>query len=685
VLKVIRRSASLSNISKPNLSGQIATILILMMVAVLIFVLAIVNMGKISITATTLANAADSAALSLGSQLATKANVLYNSIPGIEKCKKSSWLSVILAIVFAIIVVIVGYGTTWFASYGILVAALAGAIGGAIGAAISGTNILTGALQGAIIGAAIGGGAMMGAEIGVGAAGESAATSGQAAYEAGIAAGMTEAAAGEFAIDVAVSCIASASAVGATIGVVVVAGCKLYNASVADKMSSAAIAAASKALNGLPEYERFQEGTMLQAFSLVVDDPNMVADSPDTDTDGDTSEEVSAFQVWWWNRTEAYRSAAATMKTLTDAFKTALADFKEYELYTVYQDCSGGYGCVSVYGPFCRQEIEGGDGSLIAFFRTLESLRGLTFWDSGPSQAALNSWLAACDSCETCTDCGSPPAGYDYVDDMILELQNFSDFSNAIEQQDSYDLVGTYNSWFPSFYDPSQTGDFYDKLQEIRNNMLSWSSEIETVRQSLEVCTAGNLDTEGSGACTECSEAVVWPPCSKSCVTNPPCRGDGEDFAASFGTLNEDLVDEFAAAQATLSNVISQVDTVMAAIQNYYNQMEAATGDVLGGVNPATYTWSDSLGSHSVAVTAGSYEVPHTETKTSGSWTKKTCIYLRHYSGSTSVSVSRTDPSGGAVGVLGTWNRSGGTISRSATVSYNGACSEHGGCYVRLQ
>ncbi len=669
MLKAIHRSTSLSNISKPDLSGQIATILILMMVAVLIFVLAIVNIGKMSITATTLANAADSSALSLGSQLATKANVLYNSIPGIEKCQKSSWLGTILAIIFAIIVTVITYGAGWSAGYVIIAAAVAGAIGGAIGAAISGTNVLTGALQGAIIGAAIGGGAMMGAEIGSGSVlgsggGGMGAALGPPTYATAAAA-------------------ATASTIGAVVGIAVVAGCKLYNASVADKMSSAAIAAASKALNGLPEYERFQEGTMLQAFSLTVDDPNMVADSPDSDTDGDTSERVSAFQVWWWGRTEAYRSAAAGMKTLTDAFKTALADFKEYELYTVYQDCSGGYGCTNVYGPFCRQEVEGGDGSLIAFFRTLESLHGLTFWDPGPSGAALDAWLASCDACETCTDCPAPPAGYDGVDDMIINLQNFSDFSQAIEQQDSYDLVGTYDSWFPSFYDPAQTGDFYDLLQGIKNNMVSWSAEIETVRQSLDVCTAGNLDSE-SNTCIECSTTVVWPPCSKSCITNPPCRGDGDDFAASFGTLDEDLEDEFAVAQATLADVISQVDTVMSAIKNYYDQMEAACSGIEGGTNPATYAWSDTLGNHSVTVTVGSFEVPHTETKSSGGWTKKTCIYLRHYAGSVGVSVSKTDPSGGAVGILGTWNRLGGTISRSATVSYNGACSEHGGCYVRL-
>ncbi|MDP2043762.1 MAG: pilus assembly protein TadG-related protein, partial [Candidatus Omnitrophota bacterium] len=174
MLQAIQKTTSLARISKRKLSGQIATILILMIVAVLIFVLVIINLGKVSLTTTTLANAADSAALTLGSQLATKANSLWHSLDNqTEKCKKSGWFKIILAIVcavVAIIIVILSWGSAYPAYWGLWLVAVglvAGGIGGAIGAAIDGTNVLTGALQGAITGAAIGASAAIGVELGI--------------------------------------------------------------------------------------------------------------------------------------------------------------------------------------------------------------------------------------------------------------------------------------------------------------------------------------------------------------------------------------------------------------------------------------------------------------------------------------------------------------------------------------
>lgn len=654
MLQAIQKTTSLARISKRNFCGQVATILILMMVAVLIFVLAIINLGKISLTTTTLSNAADSAALGLGSQLGTKANSLWHALgEKTEKCKKGGWLVTILGIVFAIVAVVLAIvfppSTGVTAPLLIGVGAGAGMIGGIVGAVVQGTNILTGALQGAIIGAAIGAGAAAGAGAGAGLEGVvpgatpgtylvggvviTAKTAAEAALIAGAAGGAV-----------------TGVAIGVAVGITLAAGSAIYNKSVADKMSSAAFAAAAKALSGLPDYYQYQEGVVLQAFSQTVDDPNMETDSVDTDTDGDLNEEVSAFQVWWYNRTSQYEPIVNLMKSHTATFKTALK-------YTVHTSgpfgisWSSGYGILP-FDSFYRDEVEGADGSVIEVLRSLEDAvaGGVSFWDPGPTESQINNWIASCDACEACEECPTaPPAGYDLTDDMMIALQNFSDYAQAILDQDTSGLVSSYNSWIKNFYDPDEQGDYYGQLQEIKSGLTKWSLEIESLRTKLPKCVKG---------------LVLSPDYS-----NPPCQKD------SFGTIDEDSDDEFSAAQADINSAIKRINTVLSAILNYYNKMEAAGASLLGGMNPATYSWTDSIGAHSVKVSVGDFTVPYIKTKKSGSLVSKICLILKNYSGSVSVSITKTDPSDVNIGVLGAWNRSAGTITRRSTVSYNGVCS----------
>ena len=90
LLKVI----SLKNLYDNSEKGQITTLLLLMIVGVLAFVLVTANLGNISTVTTNLSNAADSAALYLASQLATRSNQLWEELDReTEKCKKGGMLS----------------------------------------------------------------------------------------------------------------------------------------------------------------------------------------------------------------------------------------------------------------------------------------------------------------------------------------------------------------------------------------------------------------------------------------------------------------------------------------------------------------------------------------------------------------------------------------------------------------
>lgn len=365
MLRYLEKITSLKNLGHNSAKGQIVTLLMLMMVGVLILVMITVNLGNVSTTATNLSNAADSAALYLASQLATKSHQLYKALgDDTKKCKKGGFFALFLAIVVAIIAVvvtIVTMGTTWAAAHlaiMMVIGAGAGAVGGAVGGAIAGTGVLQGAVMGAAVGAAIGGAAsgiagMMApttsstavtvtgiqlpasviqgtvlestaftvaagpagiavGSVGAGSAGAIAAASGIAV--AGVGAGAASGGA-----------IATAGAGQAVMGTLGVAS-KVYNTYVDQQMSQAAISAAAKSINGLLEYDRYRENVFFQALSQTVDDPtktdsvcvdNKECDPHDSDGDGDTDEKVPYFQYWWDVRVLALKKIIPDLKNRT--------------------------------------------------------------------------------------------------------------------------------------------------------------------------------------------------------------------------------------------------------------------------------------------------------------------------------------------------------------------------------
>jgi len=314
---------SLNNLREGKPLGQVATLLILMIVVILIMILTTVNLGQLAISTTNLSNVADGAALNLASQLATRSYSLYKGLGNsLCKCKSGGFGGLIGAIIGAIIVIVVtvvtyGAGTapTMAAAFGstttmVAAGAIGGAIGGAAGSAYSGTNVLQGAIQGALIGASIGFGA---SSIGTSTvtAGSGATSSAgivttevtvvqtSATYGAGSALGGgvqgnyvlqslplavgTEVPAGATVLS---GSVAVPSLTGAVVGGGLAASTATYNAYVADQNQSAAFAAASQMLNGLPDYDRFRESIFLQVFSQTVDDPNKDMDSDDLNGNG---------------------------------------------------------------------------------------------------------------------------------------------------------------------------------------------------------------------------------------------------------------------------------------------------------------------------------------------------------------------------------------------------------------
>ncbi|MBI2495481.1 MAG: Tad domain-containing protein [Candidatus Omnitrophica bacterium] len=674
--------------------GQITTLMLLMIVVVLSFVMMTANLGQLSMTATRLSNAADASALLLGSQLATKSKVLWESMEHqTEKCKKANFFSSFLAIPFAIAMLVlapylapalVGTMVTTVAGVtvatgaaGVIAGAIGGAVGGAIGGAITGggQGALSGALQGALVGASLGLGVSAGAAAGakIGAS--------MAVSAMGASAAILEGA--------GASLIAAGTTAGGIGGAALSAGSSVYTAVVQDQIRADAVTQAGKALNGLPEHERFRESVMFQAFLQTVDDPNEEADAADSDEDGDRGEKVPAFQVAWAARKEDMAGTVEDrMRPATIRFLNELAAFE-----AVARNATSPGGILS------RLEVEGADGEVVELVRALERVFNLRFWTPGPTRADLEGWHE-----HDCRNCDAP-SWYDEIDFTIDAFQDIVETSagsddgthRGIREKPIEEVVSGWKTWVRSFYDPDNQGDFYDRLGMIvvggdgLGGMPSWRDEIETIRRGLALCTYEEVCEEladnperprstaggpGGGWVVQPSSSTGSPPtpgggsessgqsrvtrhCVPVAVQNPSCRGDGTQVPVSGGSTDADFADEFGQVRGHLDGLVGQVRHFRDKIKEFYDEMRAAedqlgatvSGGRISGSNPATYPWTDSRGRHSVTVEVGPFKVPSIQTRKSGGvFNKKICMRLEDYAddgSNTWVGITRRDqPSG---------------------------------------
>lgn len=398
--------------------GQIAMLLMLTLIGILVFAVAIANLGVSATMASTVANAADAAALQLGSDLASKSHGLNESLktvkgkyeagPPPKTCvKKAGFGLTILAVVAAaaaayflgplvaplLAPTLTGTAATIVA--GALVGAAAGGITGASFGAGTGTGALSGGLQGAQVGA------MTGAAIGAGGEGFGTWQDFLPMFENP-----------EFV----------ASTAGMAAGGTASFGINLYSDFEETRQQAAAVRATAVDLSGLDEPEQFRERAMLEAFRRTVDDPNTREDTCDADIDGDTDEDMSRFQHFWCERTKALKAAQAEVATRVTAllkeFRDLLASFAlTTQTFNLEQ--------------LARRDIEGADGRVVELARLLEHHEErlettndqdvpVAFWDDGPTAQALAAWL------NDPNEDVPPPEGYDSLDHAVALLQGFA-------------------------------------------------------------------------------------------------------------------------------------------------------------------------------------------------------------------------------------------------------------------
>lgn len=350
-MRQLRTLISVANLAarKRGKRGQIATFLLLGLGVVLILALATANLGQFSLATTEASNTADSAVLLLGSQLATKANVHYQTLgERIQKCKRTGFLGTLLAIVVAIAVTVltwgvgapIGMGFFAFAAQNLGLMMAVGAAGGFLGGAIGGAVVhgtlsgaLTGGLHGAMTGAAIGGGISSVAHGVAKAAATTAVNSLQGAGE------MAALGAGDVYSAAYANAMAQYGAAAGVAGGSSAVGGSVYHGVTEQMKTEDSFTVAAKAISGLPERDQIRESVFLQAFSQTVKDPNLTdgtchwptpedaegivqvtGDPDDHDADGDRAEQIPCFRYWWDQRIVNLKAKFPELQADIEAF-----------------------------------------------------------------------------------------------------------------------------------------------------------------------------------------------------------------------------------------------------------------------------------------------------------------------------------------------------------------------------
>ncbi len=657
MISYLYKTMSLNSLRSTKPSGQIATLLMLIMVAVLIFVLVTVNIGQISVTTTNLSNAADAASLYLASQLGTKSRMLSDALrkacgKPTKCCTKTGWGGIIGGIFGAGLGILLA-PFTFGASLALTTignAVIGGTIGGAIGGAIAGPGALQGAIQGFSVGLAIGG----------------AVTSlgGPAMYQVTPATvGSTELAGvmtQGSTLMVANTPLALLTSTGGIVGTTLAAGASIYNAYIADKITQAAFSAAAKALNGLPQAaDRFREGVFLQALSQTVDDPNMHIDEFDSDEDGDIEEKVPYFQYWWERRIANAKTNLAQLKTLIDEFFNGKMVHGEFQAgpAKVFRDF-----IAEQYAPggaLSRQELDGVDGSIILLARGLEDAGyDLSFYKSGTPPEHTKTTVCTGEDCPEQEE----DKYYDSVDRVVTEFKEIIEAIDTWGAESLNQLVDQWEDWMGFLYDPDKESDEDGEGQDYRDSLKDlaegtkefaglddWKKEFKKKRGNLPKCVYGPCGADGTGSAEE--------------VCNPPCR-----LTHNEGTIDNVADDEFKPAIKDIEQMMKEIEDFRKAVKHLYNKIQNAiddkgTYDAFGGKNPIEYAWADTrcpkdangkyTSYHIVKIETNRFKVPRLKTK---HHSDEVCMVLENATGRPWVQITRTDPADKNMGILGKWN-----------------------------
>ena len=268
----------------------------------------------------------------------------------------------------------------------------------------------------------------------------------------------------------------------------------------------------------------------------------------------------------------------------------------------------------------------------------------------------MKQWFTDSASClDSGCAVGMLPAGFDQVDQLIWELQEFVGFTNSLMAEDPEWLATTIDQWLPQLYEPDEVekdnngnvvrviprrddwfdrmyNHFDDKGQQIGWFALlnSWQSQLETIRTQFPLCSA----------------------------SAPPCkRWNGADWVY---TVDNDPGGDFSKLLERFQQFRQEILRFRTALETFYNEVTVLDVELGagwgGGGRRIEYEWEDARGKHAVRVQVSGFRIPHLRNKANS---MESCVLIEDghdYQGEnpTWVRISRSDPPA-VFGSLFTW------------------------------
>jgi len=536
----LKKAISWRNLGCRQVKGQIATLLLLFTVAIIVFILATVNIGSTSLQSIRITKAVDTGVLNLASMLATSANQKYIVLgQNYQVVEKGGAIAAIVAAIVTIACWVVGTvvpGMQWLLPFGVkgvglvisllAISTVAGAITGGL-AFNSWQAAAQGAIDGFTVGATIAGGA-------------SAFTT--------IFSGPT--------------LLAGGLTVVKTIGAFLGAASTIVNEAITDASTSRAI---SRALSELPgTYTPMRENIFYNVLSQIVTDNRRVPDKDDIDGDGNSTEQIRYFDQWYYDnhviplRASNQGGVRNLINILEEnvlwyngsptpnpnSLKEFINQTDRYGLECA-SDCCQGIN-TSATGIDCPQ------GRVEELFRNLKACPSaatyLSFYNSNtnsPTRAQMQSWYNCAQS-----NCPKPSGADDLV--AVHEIyKKYVDLVQTLRDKADDDIQAMENNrdWVDDLYSPDDPEDpntmygglghvLSGKADENFQGMWVWVKALEQIRSSAPKCQLAydyyypDVATEGFTADPGSSRRTGTPPGVAGIMCGAPYdpRADGNHF-----------------------------------------------------------------------------------------------------------------------------------------------------------
>ncbi len=362
------------------------------------------------------------------------------------------------------------------------------------------------------------------------------------------------------------------------------------------------IASANQKLRNLPIKLQFREGAVQYAlFKAVFDDPMKVVDSTDSDDDGDTTEKVPFFGVWYTKRADELRKYQQELQGLISGFGSSLETF--------FVDVAG-YQIPSVGmtpGRFIPGHLNYLEGN---FVTELSGIEGngfeLTFYDGSESDEVS----VLVDDMQYFVDCYSSPITTGFLGTSFASI-------------DSEALAITFDTWFSAFYDENTGSDWYDRIGDRADDPSTADVEKGWDKMIEEWIVELGEKKEEAG------DAVIY-------ILVP---GGGPMGANSWEIW---LLSEYIAGViSSLENIQADIETFRIALAGFATNVIALEEKYHGAFNVALYSWKDNRGWHHVKVKVGDFNLPYLRIEKD--WFHDAESILENGSGSLSIKVARYD------------------------------------------